>query len=437
MKIKLILLLTLSLLIVNYCQGQDKVINISGGWYHFYEDRQNIKSVSSKNDYGAHHSLLIIEDNKEFGLLNNSLDTLIQPSYQDMLFLKTNSSFVAAKKNGKWGIIDQNNKVILNFEYDNIRDHYSGVILLRKNDKEAIFKDKEILVPFLYDKITYSQGDLVMVEKDGKAGLVNTKNKIIVEPEYDRITAFYGDDVAKVIKGDKAGYINKKGELLTQINYEDDREAMVKLGDQKHIFVNGELIPCKLALRTNFDYIYVRDSLGDKIYDTNGEAIFDSYFESINVLDKNLFAVLKDGKWGVLNKRGKVFVDFRYERIYYFVGDKTVCDTENGFEIINKKGKVLYTSNEYKSYDMNTRFIIVNDLDGKKGLMDWQGNVVLKPNFEEIEIEHSRSNTNYFFVIGLNSKWGVINIDGNYLIEPMKSGGWICNFNVVPCLSMD
>ena len=85
--------------------------------------------------------------------------------------------------------------------------------------------------------------------------------------------------------------------------------------------------------------------------------------------ENNPIIIEKDGKMGAINKKGKVIIEPQYEELSYFLGDYAlgVKDLDNTssddyFEIINTKGKVIKTG---KSYDL--------DLDAEHGIWVIEG----------------------------------------------------------------
>jgi hypothetical protein len=116
-------------------------------------------------DYGAYPSegLFWVCKDRKFGFLNsNDLSIAIPLEYEacgDFF-----QGVAAVKKNGKWGLIDKNNSIILPFKYDNIANGYSGFVIaypfyrtIWKNPQFSMIPDFEILSYQIYDITTWSQ----------------------------------------------------------------------------------------------------------------------------------------------------------------------------------------------------------------------------------------------------------------------------------------
>ncbi len=69
-----------------------------------------------------------IVDNKDFSTPEDYKSFIIYPQYSSLYILESkdhNNPMIIAEKNGKYGIIDKNNNVIIPFEYLNIKKNFS------------------------------------------------------------------------------------------------------------------------------------------------------------------------------------------------------------------------------------------------------------------------------------------------------------------------
>ena len=88
-----------------------------------------------------------------------------------------------AKKDGKLGIINENNDVILPFEYDYLGDFRAIVknekMYVTKNGRNGIINASNfnVIIPTMYGEHLFFIDGIAAVEKDGKYGIINEKNK--------------------------------------------------------------------------------------------------------------------------------------------------------------------------------------------------------------------------------------------------------------------
>lgn len=163
---------------------------------------------------------------------------------------------------------------------------------------------------------------------------------------------------------------------------------------------------------------------------------------------EHLFHVIKDGKSGFINNKGKVVIDFDFDgassfseslaRI--FVGDKVgFIDTKGNIKIqpkfdsalgfseglsvvtigdkqgyINTKGEFVINPRFYLAYDFENSFaLVMEDIVSKGCFIDRQGQIKLKGrNFLISKFREGLINCPE------KDKWGFIDIDNNFIIPP-------------------
>ncbi|HFK5505736.1 WG repeat-containing protein [Elizabethkingia anophelis] len=95
-------------------------------------------------------------------------------------------------KKGKYGVVSRQNKIIVPFIYDQIsnwveygpeRNHF-----VKKGSKYGMLNEHfRVCVPIIYDKLGYQLSGVIVVEKDGKQGIINMENHILCPLKYDEI----------------------------------------------------------------------------------------------------------------------------------------------------------------------------------------------------------------------------------------------------------
>jgi WG containing repeat len=128
-----------------------------------------------------------------YGFRNNREEWKIPPQYSRVKSLGIGQYFEYC--NAACGIINVKGEIIFKPEWDYVQ-------LLENNQKKGVYKNQ----------------DLFIVNKNGKVGVLDVSNKVIVPIEYDGIFSLH-DDYVVVSKNGKTGVIDKKGNTIVPFEY--------------------------------------------------------------------------------------------------------------------------------------------------------------------------------------------------------------------------
>jgi hypothetical protein len=163
-------------------------------------------SAKQYDDYGYYQNGVIwVMERKygevKYGVIDTKGNLIIPTMYDDFSYFEDNLAW--AKKNGKWGIIDKNNKVVVPFQYNfdcdecenpaheesefdhnYLDDLYEfkfreNIAAVMKDDDKWVFVDRKgtIVSPFCYEEATRFEYGISRVVKDGEAGFIDAKGK--------------------------------------------------------------------------------------------------------------------------------------------------------------------------------------------------------------------------------------------------------------------
>ena len=238
-------------------------------------------------------NVIQISNNGLVGVLNNLGQIVVEPKFHNIYRIILNNDrlnyYFSVSFKSKRGIIDQsgnefiptkyNSLTILNkpnslneafikaTDYYNVLAFYNGkkisinlqdffkpsleltsFIFISRN-KYGIydyFNDKILAEP-IYDKISNFSDSLLIINKEGKIGLMTIQGQILLEPKYHKIMDFR-DGIALVMKDYKWGYINERFEEIIEVKYEKaykffKGKALVMLnGNCFYIDKSGQII---------------------------------------------------------------------------------------------------------------------------------------------------------------------------------------------------
>lgn len=331
----------------------------------------------------------------KYGFIDRNGKVVIDYIYD---YAESFSDSLALVKNvGKVSFIDyQGNKVIKDleeyeyigsFQYGmaEITDKYKGVALLNKKGKVSSFYRSTI-------RNTNKYG-VTKIEKYSGYGLVNEDLKVILEPNYKMISNFNSSGVAKIKKYSRYGLVNTNGKIILKPEYKSisnfNLYGIAKIEDSysKYGLVN---IRGKITLRPHWDYGISKFNdnglagiiLNEKkwgIIGKKGKVIlkFDGEYSEIQIFDRknNLFKI-KEDNWGIVNDKGEIVLEVDYYEISDFIGDfALIKKTYSYYGLINKKGKVILKS-EFEKEDINiSKKLYRNRKSNLYGFFDENGKV--------------------------------------------------------------
>jgi len=103
----------------------------------------------------------------------------------------------AVERNDRWGVIDGNGRERMPCIYDNLETNdlasicYHNRISANKDGKYGVIDlDNHIIVPFGYDYISNFASGVAFAEKDGKQGYLDTMGKKIIPVIYRAVSGF-------------------------------------------------------------------------------------------------------------------------------------------------------------------------------------------------------------------------------------------------------
>ena len=382
---------------VNYETGEYKTKALNSKNEEIFTQYAQIEAIQNQdaNNNLWYENVLRIKQGDKYGIMNLEGKELTICQYDEIVALEGIQNTLKVKKDGKYGIIDTEGKEILPAQYAQItnlgKDSKEGFIIQNEAGKYGIvgYSNNQILeakydgIEKIYENNQYvvKQGDKqVLVSKDG--------TEVLTEG-YDKIAEILKSSENGIIfvKGDKYGIMKTTGEVTIEETYEELKEAKSGLFIAKQ---NGKygIIDLQKNEKVAFNYeaisynekadIYVatKADFSDDILDSNFEVkqtgillelndekgylalrqndetkYYNFKFEEKKVQDicttNTLFLSKKDGKYGFVDKDGKVVVDYIY--------DDATEQNSYGYSAIKK--------------------------DGKWGSIDNKGNVVQEPTY--------------------------------------------------------
>ncbi len=397
------------------------------------------KSYSNSNSYEV-----LLNMNNNYGLFNlNELRWSIPMEYEDLNDLGNN--LYSAKKNGKWGVVDDNNSVIVPFEWSQI-SNISGLdnyIIVTSNEYPNRFKgvyslvERKLAIPCIYSSLyKIDRQNYFLVNKDSKSNIIDINNIQRFSKWYDEITVPSRGRSYYIVKIDnKFGVIDDNEKEIIPVEYTEFATypysdgsylARNKEGKYGFILIDGRVtLPFEydnLTRRYNDNVVSVQNGKCGLVQVNAGVPyeIVTCDYDDIKSGSKT-FIVEKNKKFGLLDIYGKLITPVEYDSLESLdenAGDGAIykAKKEGIYQLINEQGKVvgqeLFTDisiipkkNNDSYSNLRFTYMKAKQKNAKYCIIDKVGKIISKPIFEDIVSESEN-----IFIVKSNSKFGMYSL---------------------------
>lgn len=316
-----------------------------------------------------------------------------------------NSGYIVGNKSSSgmlYGYIDKDEKEVIKLEQETIYrvteiNSDDVYVVASLNGRYAIYKNKENLTGYKYISVFYNNGaNTFTVQKNKSYGVVNLEGKVVVPEQYDELMV-----VGAFIKASKDGEnytFDLSGNRIEHPKFASLQETTT---GKYYISINDDYKYglCEkdrtVIIENKYDYIDEVENTGlliatigteVTIYSASGkeivsveraelsfvgnyievEAAEEMYYLTVDgkkvdnktvYLENQLYASKENGKWGFVDLKDNVIVDYQYDEItevnqYGFAGVKK----DGKWGVINKNGEVILEPT-YESEALNPVFI--------------------------------------------------------------------------------
>ena len=136
--------------------------------------RDGFKVYSRKGS--GHYNHITNPTQVRFGLIDSIGKETVPIDYRQLIPWYGS---VLANREGKWGMIDKNNQVLLPLIYDEIKWRSEGFVIFRQNKKDILGSYLGHIIPIKsYEKVIEYYPYLIVV-KNKKKGLLNLQNQLV------------------------------------------------------------------------------------------------------------------------------------------------------------------------------------------------------------------------------------------------------------------
>lgn len=286
----------------------------------------------------------------------SSVTTLIPCIYESLGYYSS-SSLIHATFQGKKGMIDGQNNVVIPFGYSTVSDlchtsSGSGIVWVEKDGKHGICNDKgQIVQSCDIDRaytltesnsvmeLSYTNcppDDYIYIVRDGQTGVMSGSTyETLVPCMYEYLSP---------VKTGKAFYkTNGKWGII------DTGNKSIQLAIYDNVEIGGSSLSERNMPSKAFQLdMYVRNNGKVGMLKAGGEDFIPVRYDSLGVYSDNMLVAKAGGKYGFLNADGKEAVPFIYSQAHdYSEGLAAVVNEKGKYLFIDKSGNVAIKPKEY------------------------------------------------------------------------------------------
>jgi hypothetical protein len=272
----------------------------------------------------------------KFGLLDANLNIIIPANYETLEVNKfgkiyaqiDRDDFELSNTGQVLNKLEHTLRYSTSFDSIKITDNNYNYIVNKdetyKSKRGILDNDYKLVLPFEYDWIDYTNG--VWVVRKGRSEYILDKNyKLIPNSKFNKIGKFEEEGIACVQDENlKYKFVNQNAELF--LNKKFDNVQLGSRSSLDYLFNNINTKHksglCGVSLNSKWGYV-----------DLYGKLVIECKFDEITEFNSRNNAIVKYmGKWGVVDFEGKTIIDFNFENIIdYNLDLKLIVCRKNEF----------------------------------------------------------------------------------------------------------
>jgi hypothetical protein len=306
--------------------------------------------------------LLPFKNDLYYGYMDYSGKIIIPAEYEQLGFFKEGLAF--AVKNGLYGYIDKGNRIVIEFEYDLGSDFENGRAIVEKSGKIGMIdRSGNVIFPIEFMDLGQLSEGLVYGAKDSLYAYYDNNYNLRIPERF--IEAYeFSNGIAKVQVGENQAFIDRFGSYAVAPGY----PIISFHNDSLLVFSDGEL---EGIMRKNF------------------HIIVPAQFEVIGQLSLDRALVMSNNLIGYIDGKGTVVIQPQFEEYpnylkrAQFHSNLAVIRLKGKFGIIDKSGKVIIPTTYNEIGDISS---LVAYSKGKGwGFIDLNNKVIIQPEFDYAE----------------------------------------------------
>lgn len=321
----------------------------------------------------------VMAENGLWRYVDFSANTVIPYRFTEVSAFKHGVAEVKDHMSESKVVIDEQGKVVIPAsEFDLYK---AGLVWLGRNNTKIWKISREN-----YDELQVLDDEYIRVKKNGKYGLLNIDDKLLIPCKYDYVSEPSEEGYVIVNSGKKWGVIDKTGKFSF-----NPTERFEKIFD----FHNGF---AKVMEKGKYGFI-----------DHRGNVYISPQYPDAGYVSEGMVAVKINSKWGFVNTDEKLLIQPYYDLVWPFVNGTAVVFSKGKYNLVNKQGKEIHEPVDKIKLTRSGKYLLINE--GKYGLASPSGEEILPVKYDLIkEVKGD------YLIVNLRGLYGVLDSNNNIII---------------------
>ncbi|MBQ9659433.1 MAG: WG repeat-containing protein [Clostridia bacterium] len=359
-----------------------------------YEQIEAVENFDKNENVWYEKDVLKVKKNGKYGLITFKGKEIVECQYDEIYALKGIENSFVIKKDDKVGLIDKTGRIIINTEYKEItnlgKDYNEGFITIAEDGKYGVISySGEVKLKNEYDKIEQIYGkDTYVVKNGNKTQVINASEEVLISSGFDEIKEILQKSSGVIFEKNKLyGVMSTSGEVIIDAKYENIYELqdgnLVAMKDTKY-----GIIDLNENIKLNFDYTSIAYNKDANIYIAE-----DSDYKS-SIINSN-FEVKLIGILSELNQE-KGYIRMRIDEEYKYYNLKFeeissekvltantlfLSKKNDKYGYVDEKGDVVVDYIYDDATEQNIYGYVAVKKNGVWGSLDSKGNKIIEPKY--------------------------------------------------------
>ena len=302
------------------------LITSTNGRYGLYKNNKEILANEYTDiSFDPNNNLLIVQKDQAQGVVDLEGNNIVPIDYDSIII---GGKYIDAQKGEETVVFDSNGNNLNTdiISYNQVND--LSIVIDKNNNYNIVDSSGNKKLKENYTYIEYFNNNYFIVTKDSKTGIIDGNGNVVINLDYDAIQAIDGTDALQAIK--------------TNENKTDIIDSNMK--------IHEGIAKANVLKKENFIKVYSETEV--KYYDFSGnEVTYKSLYPN-----NTLYASESNGKWGLVDKSGKVVVNYDYDMVTEQNGNVFGVKKDGVWQVIDTNGE-LVSDNKYNLSWLDVTFL--------------------------------------------------------------------------------